>query len=57
MEDYKLIERIPTAKELNKLKNLVRWGIIDEEVLKIGLDNSLYGVCIAIDENVINYWG
>ncbi len=53
MEDYELIERIPTAKELNKLRNLVGWGIIDEEALKIGLNNSLYGVCIAIDENVI----
>jgi len=53
MEDYKLAERMPTVKELSDLRRLVGWGIPDKEALKLGLDNSLYGVCVLIGENVI----
>ena len=53
MENYKLIERMPTVKELSELRGLVGWGIPDKEALKLGLDNSLYGVCMVICENVI----
>lgn len=53
MRNYKLIEKIPTAKELSELRILVGWGIPNEKDLKIGLDNSLYGVCVFSEENII----
>lgn len=53
MEDYKLIERMPTVNELNELRSSVGWGTVEKEALKLGLDNSLYGVCMVMGENVI----
>jgi GNAT superfamily N-acetyltransferase len=53
MEEYVLIERMATVKELTELRRLVGWGIPDEEALKLGLDNSLYGICAVIGENIV----
>lgn len=53
MGNYMLIERMATVKELTELRTLVGWGIPDEKALKLGLDNSLYGICAVIDENIV----
>lgn len=53
MENYELIERMPTVKELSELRKMVGWGIPDEKALKLGLDNSLYGVCVSLGENIV----
>lgn len=53
MENYELIERMPTVKELSELRKLVGWGIPDEEALKLGLYNSLYGVCMVIGQKIV----
>lgn len=53
MGDYIVLERMATVKELMELRRLVGWGIPDEEALSLGLDNSLYGVCVLIDGNIV----
>lgn len=53
MGNYILIERMATVKELTELRTLVGWGIPDEKALKLGLDNSLYGICAVIDGNIV----
>lgn len=53
MENYVVTERMATVKELTELRRLAGWGIPDEEALRLGLGNSLYGVCVVIDENII----
>lgn len=52
MGNYIVVERMATVKELIELRRLVGWGIPDEEALSLGLDNSLYGVCVIIDGNI-----
>lgn len=53
MGNYILIERMATVKELTELRTLVGWGIPNEKALKLGLDNSLYGICAVIDGNIV----
>ncbi|WP_238903196.1 GNAT family N-acetyltransferase [Clostridium sp. YIM B02506] len=53
MKNYQLIEKLPAVNELNQLRTLVGWGEINENSLKLGLDNSLYGVCILLNGDVV----
>ena len=53
MNNYEVVERMPTSKELVELRRLVSWGDLDEEALKVGLENSLHGVCAVIDGSVV----
>lgn len=53
MSDYEIIFRKPTVKELNKLKQEVKWGEVEEKALEVALKNSLFGICICEEERVI----
>jgi predicted N-acetyltransferase YhbS len=53
MEECVLIERMATVKELTELRRLAGWGIPEAEALKLGLDNSLYGICAFIGEDIV----
>lgn len=53
MSNYEVFERMPTTLELAKLRSLVGWGVPEEEALSVGLRNSLYGVCVFLDGNIV----
>ena len=53
MKEFEVIERMATVKELSELRMLVGWEILNEEDLRLGLDNSLYGVCAVIAGNIV----
>ncbi|BBB89486.1 MAG TPA: GNAT family N-acetyltransferase [Methylomusa anaerophila] len=50
---YEIIEGLPAAKEIVKLRNLVGWGDVDQESMEKGLASSLYAVFVLLDEEVI----
>ena len=53
MQEFELIERKPSAEELFILRESVGWGIGDKEAFENGLKNSLYGVCVFKDGEII----
>ena len=53
MRDFELLERKPTADELIDLRKSVDWGIRVRDAIEKGLNNSLYGVCIIAEGEVI----
>lgn len=53
MMEYELIERKPTAQELFALRNAVGWNLGEQEAFEKGLANSLYGICVKDNDDVI----
>jgi GNAT superfamily N-acetyltransferase len=41
-----IFKRIPTVSEFNELRKLAEWPTLEEEVARVGLSNSLFGVVI-----------
>lgn len=52
-EEYILVERSPTIEEYQKLREAVEWGNVDPEATEIGLQNSLFSVCVIFKNEVI----
>ncbi len=55
MNEYTLIERIPTIEEYTLLRRSVGWKILDTEPMKIGLSNSLLSICAVYENKIIGY--
>ncbi|MFB0545103.1 MAG: GNAT family N-acetyltransferase [Asgard group archaeon] len=52
-EKYILVERSPTVEEYQKLREAVEWGNVGPEATEIGLNNSLFSVCVIFKNEVI----
>jgi ribosomal protein S18 acetylase RimI-like enzyme len=54
-EEYVLVERNPTVEEYQRLCRAVGWGEgdIEPKALEIGLRNSLFSVCVILENKVI----
>lgn len=52
-EKYILVERSPTVEEYQKLREAVEWWSVDPEATEIGLNNSLFSVCVIFKNEVI----
>jgi ribosomal protein S18 acetylase RimI-like enzyme len=54
-EGYVLVERDPTLEEYQRLCRAVGWGEgdIESKWIKIGLQNSLFSVCVTLENKVI----
>lgn len=50
---YILFERTPTVQEYNRVRQAAGLSVKDEIAAERGLANTLYGVCIRIDETVV----
>jgi GNAT superfamily N-acetyltransferase len=50
---YILVERSPTVEEYQKLREAVEWGNVNPEATEIGLNNSLFSVCVICKNEVI----
>ena len=53
LDEYVLVERSPTVKEYQRLREAVGWGNMDFEATEVGLRNSLYSVCAMYKDEVI----
>ena len=51
--EYKLLERIPTVKEYQFLRNSVDWPKVSNEAVNQSLKNSLFSVCIVHNNTII----
>jgi ribosomal protein S18 acetylase RimI-like enzyme len=52
-EGYVLVERNPTSKEYQRLRRAVGWLDLEAEAIGIGLQNSLFSVCVILENKVI----
>lgn len=48
-----LTKRIPTVKEYNELRKLAEWPVMDEDLVKVGLANTLFSVVVHDDNGLI----
>ena len=52
-EEYILVEHSPTVEEYQKLREAIEWGNVNHEATEIGLNNSLFSVCVIFKNEVI----
>ncbi len=48
-----LVERVPTLEEYQKLRKAIGWWDVDTKATGIGLQNSLFSVCVIFENEVI----
>ena len=53
MNDYMIVERLPTVAEFHRLHEAVGWNNVDKKATEIGLRNSLFSVCVVHKGEVI----
>ena len=53
MKNFQIVERKPTATELFILRKSVGWSTGEESAFAKGLQNSLYGVCVFGNEEIV----
>jgi GNAT superfamily N-acetyltransferase len=53
LKEYQVIERKPTVEEFFELRQSVGWGIGEKDDYKKGIENSLFGVCAILNEEII----
>ncbi len=53
MGDYITVERSPTPEEYQKLRESVGWGKLAPRAMGIGVDHSLYSVCVIHEGEMI----
>ena len=53
MSAYEIIETLPSAEEFNALRHSVGWKTHELQVVQNFLPNSLYGVCVRCDGELV----
>ncbi len=53
MNEYVIVERLPTPQEYNRLRQAVSWRLHREDVLEKALPNTLYCVCAVVDNEPV----
>lgn len=53
--NFKYINRIPTANEFNNLTEAVGWGRRDNKIVQDALNNTLYSLCVYDMDKLIGY--
>lgn len=53
MDEYVLVERIPTIEEYRRLREAVGWNRRDDAAMETGLRNSLFSVCVLHQGKVV----
>ncbi len=52
---FRFLELVPTVEEYQFLRNSVGWPKVNNQAVEIALKNSLYSVCVYIDDQIIGY--
>ena len=55
MKEFRIVERIPTVEEYNRLRAIVGWHQIPSDRAVKGLNESLYSICIEKDEELVAF--
>ena len=50
---WSIIEKLPSARDYNFLREIVGWGIYSEDAIDLGLSQTLYCLCAIEEENCI----
>jgi GNAT superfamily N-acetyltransferase len=53
MEEYTIIETVPSAEDYNRLRQSVGWSTYQIEVIKQSLGHSLYCVCAVVNSQTV----
>ena len=53
MSDYRLVERVPSVEDYNRVRSVAGLGRRDPSAANVGLPNTLFGVCVESDGRVI----
>jgi GNAT superfamily N-acetyltransferase len=53
MQEWSVVEQLPSPADYNRLRDLVGWGIYEEDVIARSLPQSLYCVCAKVEEQVV----
>lgn len=51
--EYEIVEKLPSAKEYNYLRQLVGWSVYEPEVIVRALPQTLYCTCALLDGDII----
>ncbi|MBN1429804.1 MAG: GNAT family N-acetyltransferase [Anaerolineae bacterium] len=51
--ESEIVERLPSAEEYNQLREMVGWSTYEHEVIEKALPNSLYCVCVSMDDKTV----
>lgn len=52
-ERYVMVERNPTLEEYQRLRRAVGWWDVETEATEIGLQNSLFSICVVLENKLI----
>ena len=55
MQEYELVEKLPTVREYHRLREAGDWVPVDDEAAARGLPASLYSVCAVSHGEVVGY--
>ncbi len=55
LDEYKLLERIPSVEEYQFLRNSVGWSLVSDEAVNQSLNSSLFSVCIDSNDKIIAF--
>lgn len=53
MSDYRLVERVPSVEDYNRIRVAAGLYRRDPVATEMGLPNTLFGVCVERDEHVV----
>jgi GNAT superfamily N-acetyltransferase len=54
-DEYVLVEQVPEVEQYRRLREAVGWETMDPKSTKIGLQNSIYSVCVYRENNLVGY--
>ena len=55
MDAIKIVRRAATVDEFIEMKQSVGWGYPDKNAIYIGLNNTLFSVCVEKRDEIIGY--
>jgi ribosomal protein S18 acetylase RimI-like enzyme len=55
VSDYRLIERVPSVENYNRIRIAAGLAGRDPQAVEIGLSNTLFGVCVERDGRIVGF--
>lgn len=53
MDNFEIIEQLPSAKVFNQLRISVGWHELNEKVAERALNDSIFSICVLYDNKII----
>ena len=53
MSDYRLVEKVPSVEDYNRLRIAAGLARRDPQAVEIGLSNTLFGVCVERERQIV----